>query len=338
MTVNRIDQLAAQFEPRLRSAFLKAIYDTRDAAQIGAIAAKLERGDIDGALSAVGIDPARFRDLDTAITAAFEAGGRFTAGQIPGLRDDDGARLKIVFDVRNPAAEQWLRGRSSTLIREIVDDQREMARGVLVQGMTAGANPRQTAIDLVGRVDPASKRRVGGAIGLTSSQEQWVRAYRAELADPKTMQRALERKLRDQRFDRTVMRAVREGRSLTTDEVDAMVRNYRNRALKYRADGIARTESIRAMNQAQIEASRQAIRAGQVDAAAMVKVWIATSDGRTRDTHAAMDGQEVGVDDPFVSPSGARLAYPGDPSAPAHETINCRCTMVTRVDFLRGIR
>lgn len=54
------------------------------------------------------------------------------------------------------------------------------------------------------------------------------------------------------------------------------------------------------------------------------KVWMATLDGRTRDSHAAMDGKRVDVDDKF--PNG--LEYPGDPNGPPSEVYNCRCTLV----------
>ena len=47
----------------------------------------------------------------------------------------------------------------------------------------------------------------------------------------------------------------------------------------------------------------------------------------SRDTHMNMHGQEVPYDEPFYSPSGAALMYPGDNSAPPEEVINCQCFM-----------
>lgn len=54
------------------------------------------------------------------------------------------------------------------------------------------------------------------------------------------------------------------------------------------------------------------------------KRWLATLDGRTRDSHASMDGKTVGVDEKF--PNG--LMFPGDPNGPPGEVYNCRCTLV----------
>lgn len=335
MTRNSIDGLVNEWEPQLRRAFLGSISGIADAAQISAIEARLRVGDVEGALIAVGIDPVQFRRLDIAIAQAFEAGGGFTATSLPAARTSQGARLSILFDVRSPRAEQWLRDRSGTLIREIVDDQRNMVRQHLAAGLEAGNNPRTVALDLVGRVAPNGKRQ-GGAIGLTNSQEAWTRNFRTELQTLNPA--ALDRKLRDARFDRTVRRAINSDTPLSASEIDGMVASYRNRALKLRADSIARTETIRALNEGQVEAAQQAIAKGQVKAEVMTKVWIATGDGRTRDTHTAMHDQSVGINERFVSPSGVSLDYPGDPSAPAFETVNCRCTMLVRVDFLRGVR
>jgi len=61
------------------------------------------------------------------------------------------------------------------------------------------------------------------------------------------------------------------------------------------------------------------------------KVWIATSDGRVREWHASMDGQEVGIHDSFVDGNGNELEYPGDPSAPGETVYNCRCSMKSHI-------
>jgi SPP1 gp7 family putative phage head morphogenesis protein len=84
---------------------------------------------------------------------------------------------------------------------------------------------------------------------------------------------------------------------------------------------IARTESVRAMNAGQLAATKQAGFGG--------KQWLATrGDDRTRDTHVGLDGQVVGVDEDFVSSSGARGPHPGALGAP-EEDINCRCVMLS---------
>ena len=58
------------------------------------------------------------------------------------------------------------------------------------------------------------------------------------------------------------------------------------------------------------------------------KEWLATLDGRTRHSHAALDGEKVGTDEKFAN--GCR--FPGDPQGRPGEVYNCRCTMVAALD------
>lgn len=59
--------------------------------------------------------------------------------------------------------------------------------------------------------------------------------------------------------------------------------------------------------------------------------WIATFDSKVRDTHIYTNGEVVEIGKPFTKLS-APLVEPGDPSGPAHEVINCRCTTMPVLD------
>jgi len=80
---------------------------------------------------------------------------------------------------------------------------------------------------------------------------------------------------------------------------------------------VARTEAVSAFNFASVEAWRQTGEVEQLE-------WLSARDSAVRETHAAADGQVAGINDAFEV-GGARLEYPGDPSGPPEETINCRC-------------
>lgn len=88
-----------------------------------------------------------------------------------------------------------------------------------------------------------------------------------------------------------------------------------------RAMTIARTESAAAVNGADNSIAVELHDQGIVTR----KVWLATSDDRTRPDHDDADGQAADADGTFTV-GGATLAYPGDPDGDADQVINCRCT------------
>lgn len=79
---------------------------------------------------------------------------------------------------------------------------------------------------------------------------------------------------------------------------------------------IARTEIAGASNFGAFE--------GMVQAGVEQKEWLATDDGDVRESHQALDGQIVNVDEPFVTEDGEEAMFPGDFGVP-EEDINCRC-------------
>jgi hypothetical protein len=334
VAANSWEGLLDTWEPRLKQSFLEAFNEVKNGAQIDQIARMLDRGDVDGALRAVGLDPTQFRIFEKAFEAAYEAGGAATSTSLPITRDAQGFRVKFQFSIRNPIAEQWLKQYSSNLIREIVDDQKNMIRGFLQDGLSKGLNPKTTALDLVGRIG-ANGQRSGGVIGLTTSQEQWVRNYAEELAsDPAA---SLSRALRDKRFDRAVTKAVKEEKPLDDALRAKMEAAYRNRALRLRAETIARSETITALHQAQSDALDQAIQSGGLKADTVTMVWHSAHDKRVREAHRELDGQKIKRGGVFASSLGP-IRFPGDPQASAANTINCRCFMEPSVDFLAGIK
>ena len=65
----------------------------------------------------------------------------------------------------------------------------------------------------------------------------------------------------------------------------------------------------------------------EADGIILQKEWISTNDGRTRHSHAMLDGAIVDQDKKFDN----GLMYPGDPSGRPEETWNCRCTVAAVV-------
>lgn len=87
----------------------------------------------------------------------------------------------------------------------------------------------------------------------------------------------------------------------------------------------ARTLTTAAQNSGRVDSYYHAQSLG-ID---LQQEWMATLDPKTRDSHRDLDGVRVEVGQRF--PNGCR--FPGDPTGPAGEIYNCRCTLVAA---LRG--
>jgi hypothetical protein len=237
-----------------------------------------------------------------------------TQGVVNGAQED----FQIAVGL-NPRLEQFAITLTSTRIREIDQTTRDTIRQVLQRGLTAGDDPFAIA------------RQIRSSIGLTRRQEAAVSNYERMLRalDPE----ALDRKLRDRRSDGTVERAIRNDKTLTEAQIRSLVDRYRDRYVKYRANVIARTESIRAVQGAQWELFQDMINKGQIDARQVRRTWIHTGDAHVRNAHLqipSLNPRGVGQAETFTSPLGPIL-YPGDPSALAANTIQCRCAVFARI-------
>ena len=258
----------------------------------------------------------RFDQATSGIQQAFIAGGRRAVNDNP-VRSGDKV-VAFSFDERDPRSQLAIDSLKGQLVVAIDDRQRQVIQETVSNAVAQGLPPATVA------------RRVKEVVGLTATQAQHVVNYRAELENLDG--NALGRQLRDKRYDGVVRRAIEAGSPLTEYQVDRMVAAYQRKYIARRAETIARTESIRAVNQGQFDAVRQAVQNGEYGDVDVEKIWIATKDSKTRDTHRALDGQVArGLNGMFISPSGAMLMHPHDPNAPAEEIINCRCTMAIRL-------
>lgn len=97
-------------------------------------------------------------------------------------------------------------------------------------------------------------------------------------------------------------------------------------AADVRARTIARTEVISASNAGALAQMNAMGEAGPAE-----KEWLATNDARTRLSHREANGQTVALPDQFEV-GGSMLAFPGDPSGPPDEVINCRCTLTWNME------
>lgn len=338
----QLEQIIDNFEPTIRRAFLEAIETIRSDIIIEEIIARLEKGDVSGAVNAVPVDSVAFYPLVEAIRQTYNAGGIAAVSTLPRLSSPSGQKVIVRFDARNIRAEQWLSQHSSTLITNIIRDQQQSIRSVLTTGMVNGRNPRSVALDIVGRVEKVSGKRTGGIIGLTSKQASYVENARQELnsGQPEALKSYLNRVRRDKRFDNTVLKAVDSGEPIPKTTITKMLNRYEASLLKLRGDTIARTEALESVNTSQQEAFQQVLDKTAYTDQDIQREWRCASDDRVRDSHLMMNRQKVkGMQTPFITPDGYKLRYPHDSSlgAPARETINCRCIQLIRLNYMRAL-
>lgn len=318
-------------KPKIALAFLEAIRRMIASARLAALEALIAEGRIDSAPAMFRIGSAALSPLIEAIRDALKAGGEFAAQTIK----KPGVGSVIQFDMRNTFVENWVRQYSGELVTDVTVDQQAAIRLAIRAGIEAGRNPRSIALDLIGRLDKTTGNRVGGIVGLTEQQTQFVINARLELE--KLSANYFSRAARDKRFDSIVRKAIESGKPLSSADIDRIVSRYADGLLQVRGETIASTEALGAFSAGRDLAMQQAIADGTISARNVTATWDTAHDNKVRETHHEMQGQTIEYGGAFVSPSGARLRYPGDTSlgAPASEVIRCRCVKKYRVDWLK---
>lgn len=236
------------------------------------------------------------------------------------------AALGFILEGERRVADEWIR---------TLDDWFEGVRGAVFagQGRFRTVDPlgiwsgMQSFARLIGRfveraitwvIGRAYRRVLGEGYGF--SNRPWVQEHLREVQNklvrtPDEVFNLMRRQLDD---------GINDGESIPelAARIDQELLNGNAERWTNRATVIARTETISAYNGATQDAFEVFEEVGDVD---LEKIWLASMDTRTRDTHFAADGQRVGMRAPFIV-GGFSGMYPGDPLLPAEERIQCRCT------------
>lgn len=317
-TADRLNRLLDQQEVRIATIFRTAISDLKTEIDLDDLADMLEQGRVNEALDRL---KHAAEALGSASNVAFVTAGQSTADFLTGAGVG-----RVVFNQVNLLAVAAMQASRLDLIREFTAEQLRATSVALVSGVEAGSNPR------------AQARNFRDSIGLTNKQWSHVTSYRAALdrvgLDDTAAANALHRALRDGRGDKQIKAAAAAGRKLPPEKIDWLVQRYTERYVKHRSEVIGRTEAMRAVNQGNEEAYRQAIADGTLRADQIVREWRTRIDGRERLTHMLLNGQKRGWGETWETEHAIgekALKYPGDPDAPAVETVQCRCALLTRI-------
>jgi hypothetical protein len=305
---SRLEALVQRVQPTFRARFLAVIRSIKDQRSLEEISALLLAGQVDEALLTAEVAALRLSNLFNSVVIL---SGSETAASIGG-----NLNILVEFDHVNQHALSAMTRNRLRMVTEFMAEQREATRAALIDGIQRGANPIEQA------------RAFRDSIGLTRYQQEIVNNYRRNLNE--LSPRALDRELRDRRFDRTVNRAIRDGVPLRQDQIDNMVSRYTDRWVKYRSEVIARTESLRSVHLGNDEMYRQAIADGHLSQGDLIRTWDTSKLGNVRDSHKAMEGQQRGIGEMFSSGLGNALEFPGDDRAPVEDTAQCVCAVTTR--------
>jgi uncharacterized protein with gpF-like domain len=112
---------------------------------------------------------------------------------------------------------------------------------------------------------------------------------------------------------RVLMQGVAAGE--TIDQLKARIRGVFGDLSSWRAAQIARTETVGGFNSASFTIA-------EASGVVAEREWLATLDTRTRDSHINVDGTRVKS---WTARYANGCLYPGDFTAKAEETVNCRC-------------
>ena len=113
---------------------------------------------------------------------------------------------------------------------------------------------------------------------------------------------------------------------LQGESMDKIAKRLRNVQEMNRTQAIRSARTI--VTGAENKGRQDSYARAEADGIILQKEWLATNDGRTRHSHAVLDGAIVDQDKKFEN----GLMYPGDPSGRPEEVYNCRCTLVAKVN------
>lgn len=171
--------------------------------------------------------------------------------------------------------------------------------------------------------------QVAGNVGFDLWDEQTVKRLIVEQPDlmpyypaKRALKRGIDLAYGKKQITASVTSSILQGKSIKhmADDLQSRIKTM-NRDSAIRT---ARTAVTGAQNAGRMDSFAAAQKMG----IRLKKEWLTTLDGRTRHSHAMLDGVRVENDKKF--PNGCR--FPGDPQGPAHEIYNCRCTLISAVD------
>lgn len=301
----RLMATADELAPAVAEAFLVMVNRLREVYTTAQIADALEQGRLDYVINDLITDMAITEFKGPLQAAILSIAERETKSLAP--------KIVVAFDRYNPSAVRAVQDHGAILIRAITDEMKDTVRHLVIQGIRTGAGTSTVAAE------------VRNLIGLTPRQAQAVLNYKRMLETNDSA--ALDRLLRDHRFDPSLERALSTGQPLSAKQIKEQVEAYRQRYLTYRANTIARNEMITALQTGQRAAWLQVFEQA-TDVVSVTRFWHVSRDERVCPTCSPvprMNQYGVAFDQPFRTPVGMTMG------PTLH--VSCRCVVFVRPMF-----
>ncbi len=312
------EALLDEYGPKVANAFLSAIVDAKSSVNLNDLADLIDRGDVFGIVEMLQINDKTLFPVTEATREAFIAAGQSTSDFFP-------TQAIFGFNGGNPSAVAWLAEKSGTMITQLSEDVLPIVRETLADAREKGQGARKTALDLVGRRNPITKKREGGVLGLNAPQARAVRTMRKQLEN--LDKGYFKKKLRDKRFDKIVRKAIEKGEPLTQTQINRIVSRYEDRQLRFRAENVARYETNASLTEGQFNGFQEMLQDGLIDGIDKEWKWNAGGQEQPRIMHQAMSGTVIDFQDDFIFLDGVVMAHPHDERGGAEHNMACRCTV-----------
>jgi hypothetical protein len=269
----------------LRAAFVRDLRDIRKEVDLADLASAIERANVADVIAAMLPESVELERTAEAWRDAFVAGGKAAARETRSIVQADTERarrkrerIKLAFDAVNPRAVRFALEESAKRVTRITEGMREAIREEVALAFVEGRPPRELA-----------RRLIDLDLGLDAPRARSVRKFRNKLEE------------------RVEAGEITEARARERAE------KYAAAQLRKRALMIARTETVVAAAEGQLELWNQAADLGLIDSASAEKEWTVTPDDRLDlEICEPMNEQRVGLNDAFEAGDGRSVRVPGD--------------------------
>jgi hypothetical protein len=297
----RARRRVAHMQPELRTAWLQTIQNVQEVVDDSKVAKIVASGDVDALFTELLTDPVLDRaalPLRQAIRNSTQTGFRYAVSDLPGAGKIDGM-LAVAFDHLSPTVIDAVRSLETDALNTIKKSVKETVRAFVENGLRDGTPYREIA------------RELRPTIGLAPNQAAAVRSFQRLLkgGDPA----ALERALRDRRFDATLARALgKDGTGLSAAQIKTMTDAYRRKFVAFNANVNVKQTTMDSYRVGQRLAWDNAKDAGVIpEGFETTKTWVHMDpQPNPRPEHQALNGETVAADQPYST--GQMSAGEGD--------------------------